>query len=83
MHDTFLFQKISDALVRFCEQEKINKITKVCVTVNPDSHVTQDSLKLELQNSIDDLLHKDIEIVIENKKLEEMSAIISRIEGEK
>ncbi|MCG8539091.1 MAG: hypothetical protein MJA82_04025 [Clostridia bacterium] len=83
MHDTFLFKRISDNLAALCEKEKIKEITKVYITVNPDSHVTEDTLRTELQSNIHTLIDKNIEIIVRNKELEEMTAIIHRVEGKK
>ncbi len=83
MHDTFLFKRISDNLAALCEKEKIKEITKVYITVNPDSHVKEDTLRTELQSNIHTLIDKNIEIIVRNKELEEMTAIIHRVEGKK
>lgn len=83
MHDTFLFKKISESLQQICREKGINKITKVDITVNLNSHVTQESLMEELKNSIPDFIDKDLNLQVQRKDIEELTAHINSIEGEK
>lgn len=83
MHDTFLFKKISESLEEICRDKGINKITKVKITVNLNSHVTQESLMEELSNSIPDFIDEDLDLQVHTKDIEELTAYINSIEGRK
>lgn len=83
MHDTFLFKKIGDYLKELCEQQNINKLTKLNVVVNEDSHVTEDALLEELKMNIGNYISDNIKICVEHKQIEALTAIIYKVEGEK
>ncbi|SHH76959.1 hypothetical protein [Clostridium grantii] len=81
MHDTFLLKKISESLEQFCRDKEIGILTKVEITVNPDSHVTQESLMEELKNSMADFIGKDLKLKVHIKNIQELTAYINSIEG--
>lgn len=83
MHDTFLLKKISDSLEQICRDKEINKITKVNITVNLNSHVTQETLMLELRDSIPDFIDENLLLEVQRKNIGELTAYINDIAGER
>ena len=45
MHDTFLNQRIYEALLKLCQENKIIKLNKIKLAVNTDSHISENSLR--------------------------------------
>jgi Zn finger protein HypA/HybF involved in hydrogenase expression len=83
MHDTFLLNKLSKEIIDICQKNEFRKITEVQVIVNPDSHVNETSLLEELKANCPELISENIDLKIQRKKIEALTAIIQCIEGEK
>ena len=45
MHDTFLNERIYEALLKLCKENKILRLNKVNIAVNIDSHISENSLR--------------------------------------
>jgi phosphotransferase system IIB component len=82
MHDTFLLRKISESLEEICKGKEINKITRLEITVNFNSHVTKESLMQELNDTMSNFIHQDFNLQVHKKNIEELTACINIVEGE-
>lgn len=83
MHDTFLFKNISVKLTDICHNNNIYKIKKLHIVVNHHSHVTQETLHEFLKTHNEQLVDDWTEIIVERQSIEELTAIIKSIEGDK
>lgn len=82
MHDTILLQKISEELSCLCKENKLNKIYKLSVKVNPRSHVNEENLLEHLQFANKELVGSWTTIEIERDDLPDQTAILQSIEGD-
>ncbi|BCN31246.1 hypothetical protein [Anaeromicropila herbilytica] len=82
MHDTILLQKITDELERLCENNKIEKVKKVSITVNEHSHVNRENLYEHLVEMNQNFFGPWTEIIINKQDIKEQTAILESIEGE-
>jgi len=83
MHDTILLNKISDAVSQVCEANNFKKVNKIAVVVNHRSHVDEHNLYEHLQNADGDLIGLWTEIKIEREDIQDQTAILHSIQGEK
>lgn len=83
MHDTFLFQRISEKLNEICRENNISRVRKLDVTVNLDSHVNTINLFQYLSSYNSCLIGDWCEIDVKKHAIEKQTAIIETIEGEK
>ena len=83
MHDTILLNKISDAVSQVCEANNFKKVNKIAVVVNYRSHVDEHNLYEHLQNADGDLIGLWTEIKIEREDIQDQTAILHSIQGEK
>ena len=81
MHDTFLFKRITDEVDRICKENNINKLTLLEVTVHTNSHVDKESLYEHLILEQSSLLDYSTNVVVNKKEIEELTAIINKVEG--
>lgn len=83
MHDTILLNKISDAVSQVCEANNFKKVNKIAVVVNHRSHVDEHNLYEHLQNADGNLIGLWTEIKIEREDIQDQTAILHSIQGEK
>jgi Zn finger protein HypA/HybF involved in hydrogenase expression len=82
MHDTFLNERIYEALLKLCQENKILKLNKVNIAVNIDSHISANSLREQFSERNDNLLGDWTEIIVEKQNVGKLNAVIESIEGE-
>ncbi|AJD32298.1 hypothetical protein AAGC94_06400 [Clostridium sporogenes] len=82
MHDTFLIDQIWVKVQEICKENKIEKLTKVVVTVNNNSHVNKENLYNHITKCNSKLVDENIKIVVERQPIEEQTAIIESLEGD-
>jgi len=82
MHDSFLFQRISSTLQNICKENKIIRINLLKVIVHPHSHVNEKSLFIHLKDEVPELVGDWTKVQVEREKIEELTAIIDRVEGD-
>lgn len=82
MHDTFLNERIYEALLRLCQKNKILKLNKVNIAVNIDSHISENSLREHFSERNNNLLGEWTEIIVEKQDVGKLNAIIKTVEGE-
>lgn len=83
MHDTILFNKISEAVRQICTANNIRKVNKLAVIVNHKSHVDEHNLFEYLQDAQRDLIGLWTEIKVEHEDIQDQTAILHSIQGEK
>lgn len=83
MHDTILLNKISSAVKEVCAANNIKKVNKLAVVVNHRSHVDERNLHEHLQNAEASLIGLWTEIKVEREDIQEQTAILHSIQGEK
>ena len=83
MHDTILLNKISEAVKKVCEASNIIKVNKLAVVVNHRSHVNDQNLYEHLHCEHGDLIGLWTEIKIEKDNIQDQTAILHSIQGEK
>ncbi|WP_291571784.1 hypothetical protein [Clostridium sp. UBA4548] len=82
MHDSFLMQNIIKALKDICKNNNFVRIKSVQITVNWDSHITQQDLREHLMELCDEYINKDTIVVVVFGDVPELIAKIDYIEGE-
>ena len=82
MHDTFLNERIYEALLKLCRENKILKLNKVNIAVNIDSHISENSLREHFSGRNNNLLGEWTEIIVEKQDVGKLNAVIKTIEGE-
>jgi hypothetical protein len=82
MHDTFLNERIYEALLKLCQENKILKLNKVNIAVNIDSHISANSLCEHFSERNNNLLGDWTEVVVEKQDVGKLNAVINSIEGE-
>lgn len=82
MHDTFLNERIYEALLKLCQENKILKLNKVKIAVNIDSHISENSLRELFSERNNNLLGDCKEIIVEKQDVGTLNAVIKIIEGE-
>ena len=82
MHDTFLNERIYEALLKLCRENKILKLSKVNIAVNIDSHISENSLREHFSERNSNLLGEWTEITVEKQDVGKLNAVIKTIEGE-
>ncbi len=83
MHDTILLSKISGAVKQVCTANNIKKVNKLAVVVNYRSQVDKDILYEHLQYTNKNLIGLWTEIKVELEDIQDQTAILHSIEGEK
>lgn len=82
MHDTFLNERIYEALLKLCHENKIIKLNKVNIAVNIDSHISEDSLREQFGERNNNIFGDWTEIIVEKQDVGKLNAVIKSIEGE-
>jgi len=82
MHDTFLNERIYEALLKLCQENKILRLKKVNIAVNIDSHISENSLREHFSERNNNLLGDWTEIIVEKQDVGKLNAVINSIEGE-
>jgi hypothetical protein len=81
MHDTFLLNNISEKLNEVCLQNKIQKVNKLEILVNENSHINSVNL-FEYLKRFSSVVGEWTEIKVVTSQIEEQTAILNSIEGE-
>jgi Zn finger protein HypA/HybF involved in hydrogenase expression len=82
MHDTFLNERIYDTLLKICQENRILKLNKINITVNVDSHISENSLREYFSERNNNLLGYWTEIIVEKQEVGKLNAVIKSIKGE-
>ncbi|MGE5627356.1 MAG: hypothetical protein ACM3X7_04470 [Solirubrobacterales bacterium] len=82
MHDTFLNERIYEAILKLCKENKILKLNKVNLAVNTDSHISENSLREYFNERNNNLLRDWTEIIVEKQEVGKLNAVLKSIEGE-
>ncbi|WP_017413311.1 hypothetical protein [Clostridium tunisiense] len=82
MHDSFLMQNIIKNLKDICKDNNFVRIKSVQITVNWDSHITQQDLREHLMELCDEYINKDTIVGVVFGDVPELTANIDYIEGE-
>lgn len=82
MHDTFLNERIYEALLKLCQENKISRLNKVNITVNIDSHISENSLREHFSERNSNQLGEFTQIMVEKQDIGRLNAVIKSIEGE-
>ncbi len=82
MHDTFLNERIYEALLELCKKNKILKLNKVNIVVNMDSHISENSLREYFGERNNKIFGNWTEIIVEKQDVGKLNAVIKSIEGE-
>lgn len=82
MHDTFLNQRIYEALLELCRENKISRLKKVNIAVNIDSHISENSLREHFSERNSHLVGDFTEVSLEKQDVGRLNAVINSIEGE-
>jgi len=82
MHDTFLKERIYEALLKLCRDNKIARLSKVNIVVNVDSHISENSLREHFGERNSHLMGDWTEIILEKQDVGKLKAVIKNIEGE-
>ncbi|MGB8452136.1 MAG: hypothetical protein WCD89_07360 [Anaerocolumna sp.] len=83
MHDTILLDKITEEVQILSKTNHFNKVNKLLICVNPDSHVNEDNLYDHLHQANKKLFGMWTKISIEKDDIPDQVAILKSIEGEK
>jgi Zn finger protein HypA/HybF involved in hydrogenase expression len=81
MHDTFLFGNLYDAVLKLCEENSIQRINSIRITVHTDSHINEQSLREFFAENGSTLIDKNTVIIINRKESERLTAVIEQIDG--
>jgi len=82
MHDTFLNERIYEALLKLCKENKILRLNKVNIAVNIDSHISENSLREHFSERNNSMLGEWTEIIVKKQDVGKLNAVINSIEGE-
>lgn len=82
MHDTFLNERIYEALLKLCQDNNIERLGKVNIAVNIDSHINENSLHEHFRERSSHLIGDWTEIIVEKRDVGKLNAVINSIEGE-
>jgi Zn finger protein HypA/HybF involved in hydrogenase expression len=83
MHNTQLINKITEEVQILSKTNCFNKVNKLLVCVNADSHVNETNLYDSLRHANKKLFGNWTEIQVEQDDIPEQVAILKSIEGEK
>ena len=82
MHDTFLLNRISESLIKLCNEDKIFRITKLRIITNHHSHIQESNLYEHLLRNTNGVVGEWTEIIIDRQDIENLTAIIDKVEGD-
>lgn len=82
MHDTFLNERLYEALLKLCRDNRIQKLSKVNIAVHTDSHISEESLREHFSERGNNLVGNWTEIIVEKRDVGKLNAVIQSIEGE-
>ena len=83
MHDTILLDKITEEVELLSKTNHFNKVNKLLICLNPNSHVNEENLYDHLHNANKKLFGLWTKISIERDDIPDQIAILKSIEGEK
>lgn len=82
MHNSFLLDKIVDALQHICEDYHINKIKEVVIEINYNSHIDSHDLQQHLLEIIPKLVDSCTIISVKKAELKGQTAVIYMLKGD-
>ncbi len=82
MHDTFLIERLYEAIKSLCSEKEIEQIDKIVIEVNTDSHVNDESLRDIFIARQSELITENTSIIIERTEQEPLTAVIKTVEGQ-
>lgn len=82
MHDTFLNERIYEALLKLCRDNKIERLSKINIAVNTDSHISENSIREHFSERNNNLMGDWTEIIVEKRDVGKLNAVINSVEGE-
>lgn len=83
MHDTFLMERIYEEMKRLCHKNNIIKLELVVIGVNKDSHIDEEEMHYFLEERYDSIIGLWTDILIKKEEIEDNTAIIYSLIGEK
>lgn len=83
MHDSFLMQNISREIKEICEANNLRRVIFMELAVSEGSHITEEDLLEHLKDLNDDVINEDTEIKVKYEPMEELTAVIKKIAGNK
>ncbi|WP_315116060.1 hypothetical protein [uncultured Clostridium sp.] len=83
MHDSFLMQNISREIKEICEANNLKRVIFMELAVSKGSHITEENLLEHLKDLNDDVINEDTEIKVKYESMEELTAVIKKIAGNK
>lgn len=83
MHDTFLMERIYEEMKRLCCKNNITKLELLVIGVNKESHLDEDEFYSYLNEKNDSIIGEWTEILIKKEEIEENTAIIYSLIGER
>lgn len=83
MHDIYLLNKISKSLKEISEKSNIRIITQLTIIVNFNSHINENNLQEHLMENNKDLLAECFKAIVQREDIEDQTAIIHSIQGER
>ena len=83
MHDSLLFEKTYQTVLKLCKSHSIKKVNEIKMTVSMDSHVDGPHMLRHFMER-DNILFGDwTNVVVEKRDIEKLTAIVESIDGEK
>lgn len=83
MHDTFLMERIYEEMKRLCRKNNITKLELLVIGVNKESHLDRDEFYSYLDEKNDSIIGEWTEVLIKKEEIEENTAIIYSLIGER
>ncbi|WP_102400084.1 hypothetical protein [Haloimpatiens massiliensis] len=83
MHDSFLMQNISSAVKEICSRNDLKKVSNIEISVDHNSHITEENLLEHLIDLNSQVVDKNTKIKVIYEDMEELMAIIRKVEGDK
>ena len=83
MHDTFLLKRISDNLIILCNTNNITKVRKLHIITSLNSHINKNNLYEHLKEQNGDLIGEWSNIIVEREDIENLTAVIESVEGDR
>lgn len=83
MHDTYLIECIYEEIKKLCHKNNITKLELVVIGVNKDSHMDEEEMRCFLEERYDSIIGKWTDILIKKEEIEDNTAIIYSLIGEK
>ena len=83
MHDSLLFEKTYQTVLKLCESHSIKKVNEIKMTVSIDSHVDGSHMQRHFIERENTLFGDWTNVVVEKRDIEKLTAVVESIDGEK